>query len=66
MLVKFRKFPNNDVIALFPDGNNFITSYMHIGQHATARKELVDSMAKATPAEYASLKAELIWIGYDL
>lgn len=63
MKVTFRKFDDGDVIALFPDeiadfkGN--ITSYMEIGQHSAASKELLDDLAIPTPDEIASLKKEL-------
>ena len=73
-LVTFRKFPDGDVIALFPklftgqdnDNNQFILSYMHIGQHGGASDDLIDDLSPATADEYSDLKAELTSIGYEL
>tara|TARA_R110001632_G_scaffold54035_1_gene132738 strand:+ start:287 stop:529 length:243 start_codon:yes stop_codon:yes gene_type:complete len=73
-LVTFRKFPDGDVIALFPKlfesqdvhGNQFILSYMHIGQHGGASDDLIDDLSPATADEYSDLKAELSSIGYEL
>jgi hypothetical protein len=73
-LVTFRKFTDGDVIALFPklltgqdnQGNQFIMSYMHIGQHGGASDDLIDDLSPATADEYSNLKAELTSIGYEL
>ncbi len=73
-LVTFRKFPEGDVIALFPKllegqdihSNQFILSYMHIGQHGSAIDDLIDDLSPATADEYSDLKAELSSIGYEL
>ncbi len=73
-LVTFRKFPEGDVIALFPKllegqdihSNQFILSYMHIGQHGSAIDDLIDDLSPATSDEYSDLKAELTSIGYEL
>ena len=73
-LVTFRKFTDGDVIALFPklltgqdnQGNQFIMSYMHIGQHGGASDDLIDDLSPATSDEYSDLKAELTSIGYEL
>ena len=73
-LVTFRKFPDGDVIALFPKlfegqdnhGKQFILSYMHIGQHGGASDDLIDELSPATADEYSDLKAELTSIGYEL
>ena len=73
-LVTFRKFTDGDVIALFPKlfesqdvhGNQFILSYMHIGQHGGASDDLIDDLSPATADEYSNLKAELTSIGYEL
>ena len=68
--VTFRKFENDEVIALFPDiewdtqGN--ITSYMHIGQHGGASKELLNDLLLAETNEYQELKEESETIGYYL
>ena len=72
--VIFRKFVLGDVIALFPellggrgnDGEQFISSYMHVGQHGDASPRLIDSLSPATAAEYSDLKDELVSIGYEL
>lgn len=66
--VHFHKFPEGDVIALFPDlpaTPPYITSYMHIGQHGDASKDLMVDLERATSAESAPLLKELISIGYD-
>jgi hypothetical protein len=76
-LVTFRKFTDGDVIALFPEnkarcgllahnGNQFIMSYMHIGQHGGASDDLIDDLSPATADEYSDLKVELTSIGYEL
>ncbi|MCK5236221.1 MAG: hypothetical protein KAR06_04470 [Deltaproteobacteria bacterium] len=69
--VIFRKYPEGDVIALFPDNSyrrNYMTEcYQHIGQHGEGDyRGVVASTKPATPEEYADLKAELESIGYDL
>lgn len=67
--VRFKKFPEGDVLALFyelPAGNGYITSYQHVGQHSAAAPELLTDLEDATPEEYEELKKELIAIGYDL
>ena len=66
-LVTFRKFTDGDVIALFPklftgqdnQGNQFILSYMHIGQHGGASDDLINDLSPATADEYIDLKAEI-------
>ncbi len=68
-LVTFRKFPEGDVIALFPeieDTGIYIQSYMHVGQHGGASPDLIDDLDKAKSDEYSSLKSELERIGYKL
>ncbi len=67
----FRKFPEGDVIALFPalagDNNPWTcSSYQHIGQHGAASVDLPRFTKPASPKEYASLKRELISIGYKV
>lgn len=70
--VIFRKFPDGDIIALFPfephDYAGYMClSYMHIGQHGGADPfYLVDRTKLAIPQEYADLKSELESIGYNL
>lgn len=71
-IVIFRRFPDGDVIALFP----YLPaeclsawpcqSYMHIGQHGAADPRIVHDTRPARPREYAALKAELERIGYRL
>lgn len=68
--VVFRKYPDGDIIALFPEvdeGNYKISSYMHVGQHGAADYEgVVESTKLATPEEYADLKRELEYVyGYN-
>ena len=68
--VYFRKFPEGDIIALFPDelwdyeGN--ITCYQRIGQHGAASPELITELEAASPREFSVLKRELERIGYRL
>ncbi len=71
-IVLFRRFPDGDVIALFP----YLPaecldawpcqSYMHVGQHGAADPRLIHDTRPARPHEYADLKAELEQIGYRL
>lgn len=69
--VIFRKFKDNQVIALFPElpaTNDPWTceSYMHIGQHSSADPRIILDTLPASEAEYKELKSELTRIGYDL
>jgi hypothetical protein len=67
--VIFRKFSDGDVIALFPEIKGyaqFIQSYMHIGQHGDASRELIKSLSIPHPDEYKPLLDELTSIGYKL
>ena len=68
--VIFRKFPEGDVIALFPeekaDSQYHCNSYQQIGQHSPASAALCYQLERATPQEFAPLKAELERLGYDL
>lgn len=68
--VVFRKWPNGDICALFPDlphDRHHCMSYEHIGQHGGADYSGVVGRTKAaTPDEYADLAAELRRIGYRL
>lgn len=71
MKVTFRKFPDGDVIALFPeevsDANGaFILSYQRIGQHGDASPELLSDLEVAEVSEYIKLYEELELIGYNL
>ena len=70
-LTIFRKFPNDEVIALFVNHKynyqGLCMSYMHIGQHGGANYSYVLNRTKlATPEEYSDLKTELESIGYNL
>lgn len=68
----FRIWPNEDVIALFPQiaGNMkpwTCQSYMHVGQHGAATTELMRRYTRpAKPKEYKELLAELRRIGYNV
>jgi hypothetical protein len=72
--VVFRKFKNNQIIALFPETYNpyrtgrWLESYMHIGQHSEADPAIVRETTLATLSEYAPLLKELqsIYKGYEL
>ncbi len=67
--VIFRVFEDGDVIALFPneqaDNEGNVMSYMKIGQHGAASKELILELRPATLEESEDLKNELTKIGYD-
>jgi hypothetical protein len=71
-IVVFRRFPDGDVIALFPCLAAECLdpwpcqSYMHVGQHGAADPRIVHDTRPARPHEYAALKAELEQIGYRL
>ena len=69
--VAFRKFPEGDVIAIFPDHlygmpHGYYLSYMHVGQHGDASPDLLKELEEATEQEYLDLKKELESIGYNL
>lgn len=61
--VCFRKFPEGDVIALFPGmietKSGMINSFQHLGQHGAASPELIQGLQPATAQEYAPLLKEL-------
>lgn len=69
--VVFRRYPDGQVIALFPDipwsgRRGEITSYMHVGQHGAADYSHVIATTKpAMEKEYAGLLDELRQTGYD-
>jgi hypothetical protein len=69
--VVFRKFPDNEVIALFPQlagtkDPHSCQSYCHIGQHSPASAHLARATKLATPKEYKTLARELRGLGYKL
>lgn len=70
--VIFRKHRDSgDMIAFFPaiaaDVNGmYMSCYAHVGQHSSSCMGYFRECVPATPEEYASLKAELESIGYDL
>lgn len=69
-LTVFRKDPDGEVFALFPElegSPGFSMSYQHIGQHGSADYRLcIRRSEPAIPEEYADLKEELESIGYNL
>ena len=69
-LTIFRKDPDGEVFALFPEDEGapgYSMSYQHIGQHSSADYRLCIRRSKpASPEEYADLKEELESIGYNL
>ncbi len=69
--VVYRKFPEGDIIALFPqepyDRTGYdCMSYQHVGQHGAADPLLTHGTQPASPTEYAPLHRELTSLGYDL
>jgi hypothetical protein len=70
--VIFRKWPNGQIIALFPAipadlAGNFCSSYMLVGQHGAASYcQVIQATAPASPEEYRNLFGELSAIGYRL
>lgn len=69
-VVIFRKFPDGEIVALFPyiiDAPHRVMTYMHVGQHSNMDYHRVVSLTRpAKPEEYASLARELTRIGYNL
>lgn len=66
--VVFRAFSDGEIIALFPHMTNgaFIGSYLHIGQHGDASRDVVEMTKPAKRSEYAALYRELRGIGYRM
>ena len=60
----FRKFPEGDVIALFPGtswdcySNTDCMSYMHTGQHGPASVQLIKELERPDDSEIEELKKE--------
>jgi len=67
--VIYRKFPEGDVIALFPEvpGDSWATcnSYQHIGQHGSASLGVIYDTKLATPEEYKDLHEEITQIYFE-
>lgn len=68
--VVFRKFPNGDAIAFFPEvlatmDPNMCMSYMRVGQHGAADVSLIKELKRASFAEVDSLHKELTGIYND-
>ena len=68
--VTFRKFPDGEIIAVFPAetwGANSLTSYMHVGQHGGCDPKLLGELPVASAEERKELFEELSeTIGYTL
>lgn len=64
--VHFRVFPDGGVIALWEQDAPMLGSYMHIGQHGDASRELLTELDKAKPHQFLALLDELERIGYDV
>jgi hypothetical protein len=75
--VYFRKFPDGDIIAIFPKTKvghvrygavwDSVLSYLHSSGHDAANETIViQQTVPAKPMEYASLVRELRKLGYDL
>ena len=67
--VIFRRYPDGEVIALFPTllGGRYgeCVDYLHFGQHGSADYNRVIQLTRpAEPEEYANLRAELVAVGY--
>lgn len=69
--VVFRRYPDGQVIALFPDTpwsgqRGEVTSYMHLGQHGAADYAgVIAATRQAREDEYGNLLSELQATGYD-
>lgn len=67
----FRKYRNGEIIALMPyvieTFRYNCQSYMHIGQHGSARlANVIKHTRQANEEEYAELKQELESLGYNV
>jgi len=68
--VIFRKFPEGDIIAMFPTfpgdyNQNTCCSYIRIGGYSSATIDLIYATKPAIEQEYKNLLEELVNIGYD-
>ena len=64
----FRKSPEGDILALDPavsEGDGFILSYEHVGQHSPASVDLLTEWETPTWPEVLPLYEELQSIGYS-
>lgn len=69
-IVLFR-MEGDSPVAFFPElpatyHDDSMVCYAHLGQHGAASPVYVSRLKKATPEQYAPLKAELESIGYKL
>ena len=69
--VIFKKWPNGNIIALFPrefysSDSALISSYEAIGQHGGACFDLIKQLKSASWGEYSGLETELKSLGYTL
>jgi len=68
--VVFRKFKDGEIIALMPyeiELHYECLSYMHIGQHSVADyNHCINTTKLATESEYAELKKEMEFLGYNI
>ncbi len=69
MTIVFKKFPSGEVIALFPQSTQilgYIDSYMVVGQHSPAHKDLLTDLEDASPSECAEIIHDLQLVGYAI
>ncbi len=72
--VIFRKFPDGEVIAIFPEESyddihsDLCMSYMQVGQHGACSKAIIHELSQpiTSESEYIDLYKELESIGYEL
>jgi len=68
--VIFRKYKNNQIIAVFPTelgscDSYQCQSYMTIGQHGSCDPNVIQDTNPASAAEYYDLFSELVSLGYE-
>jgi len=69
MNIVFKKFPTGEVIALFPDSTpilGYIDSYMVVGQHSPAHKDLLTDLEDVSPSECGEIIRDLRLVGYEI
>lgn len=70
VVVLFRKYPEGDILAIFPEIPGDYTGYecmvyQHLGQHGSGDCQgMMQATKPAKPSEYKALKRELESIGY--